>query len=292
MTRKAARTGPGPVLVVALEQHFPKDVRIIDDELAARIIPLSARVSLWLKLRIMSVNNMVAWFEKRLPGMWAGFVCRKRYIDDKLVEATGSQVRAVVNMGAGFDTRAYRLPVLAGMPVWEMDQAEIIKPKRVRVKKMLGTIPANIKLVPVDFDRDMPGEVLSSYGYSNDERSFFLWEAVTQYLPEASVRRTFEFLDKVSPGSRLVFTYIQKDFIDGKVLYGHDYIYKNMVTGNKSWLFGIDPNEVDSFLAEYGWHLLEHLGYDELAEKYVKPTGRELLSTPLERVVYAEKRQR
>jgi len=35
--------------------------------------------------------------------------------------------------------------------------------------------------------------------------------------------------------------------------------------------------------------VLEHLGYEELAERYVKPTGRKLVSTPLERMVYAEK---
>ena len=39
----------------------------------------------------------------------------------------------------------------------------------------------------------------------------------------------------------------------------------------------------------YGWHVVEHLGYEELAERYVKPTGRELASTPIERMVYAEK---
>ena len=35
--------------------------------------------------------------------------------------------------------------------------------------------------------------------------------------------------------------------------------------------------------------LYEHLGYEELAERYVKATGRELTSKPIERMVYAEK---
>ena len=39
----------------------------------------------------------------------------------------------------------------------------------------------------------------------------------------------------------------------------------------------------------YAWGVLEHLGYEELAEAYVKPTGRKLESLALERVVYAEK---
>jgi hypothetical protein len=42
---------------------------------------------------------------------------------------------------------------------------------------------------------------------------------------------------------------------------------------------------VDNFLSEYGWRLVEHLGYDELAERYMKPTGRELPSMMIERMV-------
>jgi hypothetical protein len=38
---------------------------------------------------------------------------------------------------------------------------------------------------------------------------------------------------------------------------------------------------VADFLAAYGWHVVEDLDYEELAERYVKPTGRELTSTPI-----------
>lgn len=34
---------------------------------------------------------------------------------------------------------------------------------------------------------------------------------------------------------------------------------------------------------------IEDLDYDDLAERYVKPTGRDLPSMPIERMVYAEK---
>jgi hypothetical protein len=35
--------------------------------------------------------------------------------------------------------------------------------------------------------------------------------------------------------------------------------------------------------------VVEHLGYEELAERYVKPTGRKLASSPIERMVCAKK---
>ena len=51
-----------------------------------------------------------------------------------------------------------------------------------------------------------------------------------------------------------------------------------MLLKDKIWLFGFDPETIDEFLGEYGWRVVEHLGYDELGERYVKPTGRELES--------------
>jgi len=290
MTHKAAITGPAPMVMVAIEQKkFPESARIINDDLAYRILPFGMRAAVWLKLRLFSGDYMVNWMEKRLPGIWGGLMCRKRYIDDKVAEAADGQAETVVNLGAGFDTRAYRLPALAKVPVWEVDLPENIDAKRLRLRKVLEEVPAHVTLVPIDFDRQELGAVLASHGYAADPKTFFIWEGVTQYLTEASIRTTFDFLAKAPAGSRLAFTYVRKDFIDGKVLYGAKYLYKKTVLKDKSWLFGMDPEDVADFLGVYGWRVLEHLGYEELAERYVKPTGRKLVSMALERMVYAEK---
>ncbi len=290
MARDAGRTGPGPTAIVALEQHLPEDKRIVSDSLAYQILPFGARIWVRLILLLMSVDAMVKWMEKTIPGMWSGFLCRKRYIDDRVADAAdGGRVEAVVNLGAGFDTRPYRLPALAEIPVWEVDQPANIDAKRSRLKKRFGELPHRVSLVAIDFDHEDLPAVLASHGYTSDRRTFFIWEAVTQYLTEAGIQATFNFLAGTPAGSRLAFTYVRKDFIDGEARYGHEYVYKRMVVKDGSWLFGMDAEDVAGFLDSYGWRILEHLGYDDLAERYVEPTGRDLLSTPLERIVYAEK---
>ena len=55
-----------------------------------------------------------------MPGLWAIIACRKRYIDDKLAEAL-NDVDAVVMLGAGMDTRGYRLARASDVPVFEVD---------------------------------------------------------------------------------------------------------------------------------------------------------------------------
>lgn len=174
------------------------------------------------------------------------------------------------------------------MSVWEVDQPENIKSKQTRLCKLLGAVPSHVRLVPIDFDREELGSVLASYGYSEDIRTFFIWEAVTQYLTETGIRETFDFLAKAEHGSLLAFTYIRKDFLNGRVMYGWENIYKKYVR-DKIWLFGMDPEAWPNFLEGYGWQVVEHVGYEELAERYIRPTGRELASTLVERIVFAKK---
>lgn len=287
MTKAAAKTGASPTAMVALEQYFPEKQRIIEDDMAYRILPFGMRAFVWLVKSDLGRAWMVRATEKDAPGLWGGMLCRKRYIDEKLADSV-NRINAVVNLGAGFDTRAYRLPVLSDMPVWEVDQPENIQSKQVRLYKLFGAVPSHVRLVPIDFDREELGSVLASHGYSADRRTFFIWEAVTQYLNETGIRATFNFLSKAESGSRLVFTYIRKDFLDGRVMYGWENIYNKYVK-NKIWLFGMEPEEWPGFLEGYGWKIIEHIGYEELAERYVRPTGRELASTPVERIIYAEK---
>ena len=288
MTRAAAKTGAGPTMMVAVEQYFPKNKRITEDDLAYLILPFGIRTIAGLLHSALARDWMVRTTEKSLPGIWGGMMCRKRYIDEKLIEASG-QIEAVVNLGAGFDTRAYRLPALADTPVWEVDQPENIQPKQAQLRKLFGGVPSHVRLVSIDFDHKQLSDVLAAHGYQASQRTFFIWEAVTQYLTETGVRRTFDFLAKASRGSHLAFTYVRKDFIDGKNKYGQEAAYQQYISKDKFWLFGMNPEEVPGFLESYGWRMVEHLGYEELAERYVKPTGRELASMLIERIVYAEK---
>jgi methyltransferase (TIGR00027 family) len=288
MSQAAAKTGAGPTVMVAVEQHFPKDQRIIEDNLAHTILPFPTRAFVLLTRLAFIRDWMVRATEKSLPGIWGGMMCRKRYIDDRLIESL-EQIDAVVNLGAGFDTRAYRLPTLADIPVWEVDQPQNIESKRVQLRRMFGAVPANVRLAPIDFDRQELGAVLASQGYSIDKRTFFIWEAVTQYLSEEGIKATFDFLARAAPGSCLAFTYVRRDFIEGKAMYGQKPAYDKWVVKEQTWLYGMNPDEVPDLLDKYDWKVIDHLGYEDLAERYVKPTSRELASTPVERMVYAEK---
>ncbi len=287
MTHEAAKSVLGPTLLVAIEQNYPENERIISDHLAVSMLPFSMKAFVWFTQFSSLRNRLVKTIEKTAPGVWGGLLCRKRYIDEKLFKLD-HRTEAIINLGAGFDTRLYHMPKSAPIPAWEIDQSVNIAQKEKHVVRLLGQIPKHIQLLPVDFERDDLGSVLSANGYSSEKQTFFIWEAVSQFLTESGIQATLSFLSKAKQGSRLAFTYILKEFLIGDNLYGQEKSYKQFVEKGV-WLSGLHPEDVPRFLEPYGWKVLEHFGYDELAEKYVEPTGRNLFALPIERLVLAAK---
>ncbi|CAJ1505828.1 SAM-dependent methyltransferase [[Mycobacterium] holstebronense] len=281
-----AQTAYGPMVLAAVEHHEPPGQRLVDDDLATPFLPAGMR---WL-VAATRPAPLRRWFiaavDRSGPGLWVNLTCRKRFIADRVDEAT-EDVDAVVILGAGLDTLAYRLARQSPIPVFEVDQPVNVARKAATVRRVLGELPLSVRLVALDFERDDVLTTLVEHGYQTSFRSFFVWEGVTQYLTESAVRTTLAGLRPAASGSRLVFTYVQRDFIDGTNLYGSPTLYRRMV--NKLWHFGLQPAEVADFLAEYGWRLIEQAGPEQFLQRYVEPTGRNLGASDLEWSVYAEK---
>lgn len=146
MAKAAAKTGVSPTSLIAIEQYFPEKQHIIEDDLAYSLLPFGVRALVWLVRPNWVRDWLVRATEKNSPGIWGAIACRKRYIDEKLIDSS-NQIEAVVNLGAGFDTRAYRLSVLSDMPIWEVDQLENIKVKQLRLLKMFGKMPSQSNLL-------------------------------------------------------------------------------------------------------------------------------------------------
>lgn len=130
---------------------------------------------------------------------------------------------------------------------------------------------------------------MAERGYRTDYRTFFIWEAVTQYLTADAVHATLESLRPAASGSRLVFTYVRRDFIDGVNLYGAERLYRRFRQRQQLWRFGLQPEEVAAFLDRHGWRLLEQLGPEQIMQRYVEPTGRNLTASQVEWSAYADK---
>ena len=284
----AAQTAFGPMVQVAIEQYEPPHHRLVSDDLALPFLPRGQRAVVramrWPLLRRLTI----AAGERAVAGSWALIACRKRFIDDKLAESL-TDIDAVVVLGAGMDTKAYQLARRSDIPAFEVDLPVNIDRKRAAVQRALGAVPASVHLVPLDFEHDDLIDALTAHGYRADARTFFICEGVTQYLSEDGVRATLTALRDAPAGSRLVFTYVRKDFIDGVNMYDAAILYKRFRQRQQVWRFGLDPDDVSAFIAEHGWRLVQQAGPDHYLNTYIRPTGRNLCASQLEWTAYAQK---
>ncbi|GFG64310.1 S-adenosyl-L-methionine-dependent methyltransferase [Mycobacterium kubicae] len=283
-----AQTAFGPMVLAAVEQNEPPQRRLVDDDLAELFLPAPLRWLVTATRPALARRLFIGASEWTGRGLWANLACRKRFIGDKLAEAIGD-VGAVVILGAGLDTRPYLLTRQVRIPVFEVDLPVNIARKAKTVRRVLGGPPLSVRLVALDFERDDLLTALAEHGYLPDYRVFFICEGVTQYLTEHAVRRTLEGLRPAAPGSRMVFTYVRRDFIDGSNRYGTRTLYRSVRQRRQLWHFGLLPEEVEAFIGEYGWRLVEQAGPDELVQRYVEPTGRKLKASQIEWSAYAEK---
>lgn len=163
----------------------------MDDDFAELFLPTPLR---WLvgATRFAPVRRlMIRGSEFTGPGLWANLACRKRFIADKLTESL-DDIDAVVILGAGLDTRAYLLTRRVRIPVFEVDLPVNIARKFKTVRRVLGEPPLSVRLVALNLEHDDLLTALAEHGYRTDYRVFFICEGVTQYLTEATVRRTLE----------------------------------------------------------------------------------------------------
>jgi methyltransferase (TIGR00027 family) len=277
------------MVIAATERYTPPRQRLFDDELAARFLPPAVQPIVqacrWRPLRKLLVHMT----ERSAPGMWAGMLCRKRYADDAVADALAAGIGQVVFLGAGLDTRAYRLVAPAGALAFELDQPANTDLKLRRLRAIYGRTPERVRVIPVDFEVDDLTDVLGRAGFDSARPALFVWEAVTQYLTEESVRATFAFLAKAAAGSRLIFTFVRADFLEGTNLYGAGRLRERMTGRYGVWKFGIAPGDVAALLRECGWEEREQVGPAEYTARYLRPAGRDMPISEIERFVQAEK---
>ena len=258
--------------------YQPHAQRLFDDPLAYRLLPFGWRLFLRLAYLPGLRQLLLAVRERRMPGSLGGILCRTRYIDDVLKRSLAQGLDQVVILGAGFDTRAYRIDGMDNVRVFEVDLPGWRQEKKTRLEKVLGAVPENVTLVGIDFDRQDLGDALSAAGFHTSERTLFIWEGVTQYLTADAVSSTLAFVSDVSGAeSSIVFTYVRRGIVDGSdrpEWMGALLSFASKV--GSPMTFGLDRAELAGYLVERDLTLVEDVGAADYQARYLQPVGRKL----------------
>lgn len=186
---------------------------------------------------------------------------------DRAVETHLAHVDQLVLLGAGFDTRALRLPSGARTKCFEVDMPNTQRVKRDALARA-GIDASGVTFVPADFEHDDWLAELVRAGFDPAKPALFLWEGVTMYLDDASVRGTLRKIAGLPAGTAVAFDYFTTEPLESKALFWR---YARVTTraAGEPLTFGIDAtppskDHLAQLLDDCGLSLVEHetLGRD------------------------------
>jgi len=284
----ASRTAEQNALFRALESSRRETIRICDDYLARHFLtwPLSL---VMLGAALPGVAPFVCSFiDRRWPGVRSSVVARTRLIDDVISTALDEGIEQLVVLGAGFDSRAYRMPRLRGIEVFEVDHPDTQAAKQEVLKRLLGVLPKHVRFVAVDFKRDDLTSAMSRADYRAAARTFILWEGVTNYLTESAVDSTLHWGSRAAAGSTLLFTYVHRDVLTRPAVFaGTKNLFASLEKAGERFTFGMEPTHMPQYLAERGFSLELDIGAAEYRARYYGAKARKIRGHEFYRVALA-----
>ncbi len=257
---RSSRTAEHVALFRALESRRG-GARLFVDPYAIRFLRSRYRfIARLAELPLLS-GAVPGYIDRRwTSGPRSSAVVRTRLIDDLLGDAVAAGTRQVLLLGAGYDSRAYRIPALAALTVFEVDHPATQAGKRRQIHRRIPPKSyAHVRFVPADFERD-------------DVDAALRWLTIA-----------------TAAGSHIIFTYVDRGALDNTGGFDGTAQWLATVHGaGEPWKFGLDPSELPGYLADRGMTLISDQSARDAAVRYLEPLGRHEPTAGFYRIAVAQ----
>ncbi|WP_328335691.1 MULTISPECIES: class I SAM-dependent methyltransferase [unclassified Streptomyces] len=190
-------------------------------------------------------------------------VIRTKFLDDLLRRASASGVRQVVLLGAGMDSRAFRMDWPEGTRLFEVDTAAPLDFKASVLRQERAVARCERIPVAVDLREDWPG-ALAAAGHDPAVPTAWIAEGLLIYLPEDAVELLLARISTLSAaGSRMGLTLGSRGVIER---FGADAVPGSAAS---MWMSEM-PDDPVRWLAGHGWEADCHT-LRERAAAYGRP---------------------
>lgn len=271
--RGSSTTAENVAFVRALESLKPEDERICYDPYAVQFVS-----SQYLKFMEMAARDPS---KTPFPGIHNCLSARVRYFDDFVQRSIDQGLEQLVILGAGYDTRPFRIEGLKGkVKVFEVDHPGTQNVKTEKVKDIFGSLPDHVTYVPADLESDDFGQRLIEYGYERLQKTVFIMEGLTYYLQPKTVDEILFFIAGNSgSGSALIFDYIYESSISrtngicGTQCTACDQAaIKNALNDMKQqgepYKFGVKDGMLESFITQHGFSRVCNVTSEDYKKAY------------------------
>ena len=241
-----------------------------EDEAANRLLPILPGVP-WLGMRlaswpIMFAHAVTGFVPKTFRYPFEGDVApqveagaRVTFFDDA-VDRFLPHLDQFVILGAGFDTRPYRLPKDTPVRSFEVETPNTLAVKREMLDKA-GIDTSKVAFVAADFEtEDWLGKLVAA-GFDTERPALFLWEGVIIYLDREAVEDTLRKVASCAKGTLLAFDYYTTVSLESNAMYWR-FARASTKSAGEPLKFGVDSappsrERVSELLRSCGLALLE-----------------------------------
>ncbi|AAM06123.1 TPA: class I SAM-dependent methyltransferase [Methanosarcina acetivorans] len=268
--RDPSKTAETLAIIRAMESRKPEEERIYYDPYAFYFI--SRETMEYYSSHTAEARAMLEQSERLVPGVGVSCLVRARYFDDVVKASITDGLEQLVVLGAGYDSRAYRIEGLERVRVFEVDVPTTQKLKTDKVREIFGVLPGHVTYVPADLAVDDLGQRLAESGYDTSRKTLFLLEGLVYYLPPTAVDKVLAFIAHSSGrGSAMVFDYIPASLVDGTCEQEAGRNWQKAVTdAGEPFLFGVDEVALEAFLSERGFTLRQKMTGGDYRTAYLR----------------------
>ena len=199
------------------------------------------------------LSPLSEWLRASWPGYGSGpnpyLSVLTKFFDDALQRAVhNSDIRQLVIVSAGMDTRAFRLPWPCDLIVFEVDRPEVFEHKEPVLDQLDARAACHRHIVSADPNGSW-AHALVKRGFDPKRPSAFLQERL-EYFDSASANRLLREITTVAAaGSWLGFAAHTEETRRSELL--RPFLNKLQALGLPPWQFGL--NEPEAWLAPHGW---------------------------------------
>jgi len=237
-------TAQGPLFA----RFFQHRLGIREDEPACRlmmVLPNVPAVGLHLFVApLLFAHRVTGYVPKAFRYPFEGDVppqyeasARVTFFDETVTRYLPSIAQFVI-LGAGFDTRALRLPRSAQVRSFEIDAPKTQAVKRETLKKA-GIDATGVTFVAADFEMEDWLTKLVDAGFDAGKPTLFIWEGVMMYLDKEAVEATLRKIAGTASGSVVAFDFITTEPLESGALYWR-YARAGTAVAGEPLKFGVD----------------------------------------------------
>lgn len=244
-------------------EHRRSD-RLVDDPHASGFLRLPARAVVRLAARAGPAADLAEWGLD--PGLVAAIGARHGWIDARAASALepGSQLLV---LGAGYDSRAWRLPV-AEVHCVELDHPATAR-RKARCVQRVGLDPNAREVLTADLMEESLEHALGRSSLDPARPTVVIWEGVTMYLDEATVGRTLAILrEHVSTRTSLLLDVWSAARNAWPLEVAEQAGRVGLAGLGEPLRFSCLPVEVPAFFDRHGWTVIRHTDVDAHARSH------------------------